>query len=297
MPRITCRHTKPLTNLLQKVIRSTIPTIARTKTPRTHYPFPLVCVDMDKLPPSLRAKFLAKKAAANSTPSTSTSGTTTPLASGTESQVFTPTTSTTPNDIPFPTADLETCLACDTPCTPDEHGSYPNYIVKSIDRELPLAGSVKPYGRHILISTGRTDWVHSIDEENGSVAQGVHRGLYDKKFGGRKRDGEERIVLSNTSFAPRKIGSGVTEVVLMPEWKLVRGVTTKTTSALVAKYIDGVVQRGAIDIGGGGGAGAGGLEAEKLPFHSCVLICSHAKRDKRCGVTSKYLLKAFESGL
>ena len=235
---------------------------------------------MDRLPAGLRAKFLAKKAA-KSTASTSTSGTATPFASGTESQILTPLTSTTP-EIPFPTADLEACMACETPCTEEETVEYPGYIAKSIDRDLPLAGSVKPYGRHLLISTGRTDWAHSIDEEEGSIAQGIHRGLYDKNFGGRKRDGEERIVLSNTSFAPRRIGSGVTECVLMPEWKLVRGVTTDTTGDFVKQFIDG---------------GEGNLEEEVLPFHSVVLICSHRKRDKRCGVTSKYLLKAFESGL
>src|SRR5438045_21198 len=39
------------------------------------------------------------------------------------------------------------------------------------------------------------------------------------------------------------------------------------------------------------------MDMETLPFHTIVLICSHGKRDKRCGVTSKYLFKAFESGL
>ena len=246
---------------------------------------------MDKLPAGLRAKFLAKKAAKQGPGSTTTSGTVTPttIASGTESQILTPATSTTP-DIPFPTADLEACLACDSPCTPEEQVEYPHYIAKSIDRELPLAGSVKPYGRHVLISTGRTDWVHSIDEEEGSVAQGIHRGLYDAEYGGRKRDGEGRIVLSNTSFAPRRIGSGVTECILMPEWKLVKGVTTDTTRQLVKQFIDAGEERE-------GGSGGTLLERETLPFHSMVLICSHGKRDKRCGVTSKYLVKAFESGL
>ena len=176
-------------------------------------------------------------------------------------------------------------MACDSPCTPEENAEYPNYIAKSIDRELPLAGSVKPYGRHLLVSTGRTDWVHSIDEEEGSVAQAVHRGLYDQKYGGRKRDGEGRIVLSNTSFAPRRIGSGVTECMIMPEWRLVKGVMPDTTSELVRRFIDG------------GDESGGTLESETLPFHSLVLICSHGKRDKRCGVTSKFLVKAFESGL
>lgn len=233
---------------------------------------------MDKLPAGIRNKFLLKKRASSSVTSSGTS-TPTSLISGTESQIFTQPSSP---EIPFPQANLEECLACETPCTPEEEVSYPSYISKSIDRELPLAGTVKPYGRHILVSTGKTDWIHSIDEEDGSITQAIFRALYEKQYGGRKRDGEDRIVLSNTSFAPSRIGSGKTDVVVMPEWKIVRQVSVDTSSEFVKQVVDG---------------GKGNLGIETLPFHSIVLICSHAKRDKRCGVTSKYLVKAFESGL
>lgn len=243
---------------------------------------------MDKLPAGIRNKFLKKKAQTATDPSTesiSSTGTSTPFISGPESQLPTPkTTDNSSSDIPFPTANLEECLACEAPCTAEEEAEYPHYIAKSIDRDLPLIGSVKPYGRHILISTGKKDWAHSIDEEDGSVAQGIFRSLYEKNYGGRKRDGESRIVLSNTSFAPARIGSGRTEVMIMPEFKLIRGVSAETSGEFVKGFIDGA---GDNEL----------LENTTLPFHSVVLICSHNKRDKRCGVTSKYLVKAFESGL
>ena len=237
---------------------------------------------MEKLPPGIRNKLLRKQAA--KTPdSTESSGTATPIESGTESQSQTPKQNLSSSEIPFPQADLDECLACNEPCTAEEQAIYPSYIAKSIDRELPLAGSVKPYGRHILISTGKRDWPHTIDEEPESVAQAIFRGLYDKKYGGRKRDNTEpRIILSNTSFAPSRIGSGVTEVVVLPEWKLVKNISPNTSSTFVHRIIDGA---------------KGDLTIETLPFHSIILVCSHGKRDKRCGGTSKYLVKAFESGL
>jgi len=241
---------------------------------------------MDKLPAGIRKKFLKKKAAtATGTSDDSTSSTPTTLRSGTETQISTPATSATP-EIPFPLSNLEDCLACNSPCTDEEQASYPSYILKSVDRELPLMGSVKPYGRHLLISTGKADWVHSIDEEDGSVAQGLFRALYESKYGGRKRDGEARIMMSNTSFAPSRIGSGKTEVVVMPEWKIVRNVSVDTSQQFVKRYID-ASEEGKESV----------LSDEVLPFHSVVLICSHGKRDKRCGVTARYLVKAFESGL
>jgi (2Fe-2S) ferredoxin len=236
---------------------------------------------MDKLPAGIRAKFLRKQAT-KETESITSSGTVTPLDSGSESQIMTPQPSSP--DIPFPTANLDECLACANPCSAEEEVIYPSYINKSIDRETPLAGSVKPYGRHVLISTGKTDWIHSIDEENGSVVQSIHRSLYDKKYGGRKRDGEARIVLSNTSFAPSRIGSGKTEVLVMPEWRIIKNVSTTSGEEFVKRFVDGQ-------------EGGGELVSSTLPFHSIVMICSHGKRDKRCGVTAKYLVKAFESGL
>jgi len=246
---------------------------------------------MEKLPAALREKFLRKKAATSSNTSSGASTPTT-IVSGTESQSLTPPLSTLPtSSIPFPLSNLEECLACEIPCTDEEQASYPNYIVKSIDRELPLAGSVKPYGRHLLISTGRTDWAHSIDEEEGSLAQGIFRGLYDKKYGGRKRVEEQRIVLSNTSFPPRKIGSPESEVLILPEWKLVNHVSVASASEFCRQFVDNEANDGDATLT------SEALTSETLPFHSIVLICSHAKRDKRCGVTSKYLVKAFESGL
>src|SRR5579862_6092698 len=99
---------------------------------------------MDKLPAGIRNKFLKKKAeqATESTPSTGASTPTT-LVSGSETQVPTPQT-TTPisNEIPFPLANLEECLACEGPCTAEEQATYPSSILKSIDRDLPLIGSV-----------------------------------------------------------------------------------------------------------------------------------------------------------
>jgi hypothetical protein len=239
---------------------------------------------MDKLPAGIRNKLLRKQSTKGDDSNNSTAPGT-PLESGAETQIPTPRISV--DSYPFPTTDLDECLACHNPCTPEEIATYPKYIAKSIDRETPLAGSVKPYGRHLLVSTGKLDWIHSIDEEDGSVVQGLHRGLYDAKYGGRKRDGEARIVLSNTSFAPSKIGSGITEVLVMPEWRMIRNVTPDSGVEFVRRFVDNT---GAV-------AGDDKLLSTTLPWHSLVLICSHNKRDKRCGVTSKYLVKAFESGL
>lgn len=45
------------------------------------------------------------------------------------------------------------CNGCSNPCT--EHKEYPSYL--NINMDFPLLGTVKPYGRHVIIATGTSD--------------------------------------------------------------------------------------------------------------------------------------------
>lgn len=70
-------------------------------------------------------------------------------------------------------------------------------VVKSIDMTLPLYGGVAPLSIHICCCTGRTDWKHTIEDEEGSDAHRIGRSLqsYETALQGR-----DRIVLSNVSI-------------------------------------------------------------------------------------------------
>src|ERR1043166_9505545 len=48
---------------------------------------------------------------------------------------------------------LDPCVECSDPCS--THQVYPSYL--KIDHKLPLQGTVKPYYKHVLISTGKSD--------------------------------------------------------------------------------------------------------------------------------------------
>ncbi|KAG5343019.1 hypothetical protein C0989_000009 [Termitomyces sp. Mn162] len=48
------------------------------------------------------------------------------------------------------------------------HDSYPGRF--TIDTESPLLGSIKPYRRQVVISTGKTDWDREVTETRGSLA-------------------------------------------------------------------------------------------------------------------------------
>ncbi|KAG6911634.1 hypothetical protein DXG01_007884 [Tephrocybe rancida] len=59
------------------------------------------------------------------------------------------------------------CRNCSDPCEAG-HDTYPNRLL--IDTTSPLLGSIKPYRRQVVISTGKSDWDREVTETKGSLA-------------------------------------------------------------------------------------------------------------------------------
>ncbi|KAF8076150.1 multicopper oxidase-domain-containing protein [Lyophyllum atratum] len=66
--------------------------------------------------------------------------------------------------VPVTTAD---CRSCSDPCELG-HESYPDRF--DVDRDSQMLGSVKPYRRQVVISTGKSDWDREVTETKGSLA-------------------------------------------------------------------------------------------------------------------------------
>src|SRR5690348_3801711 len=67
------------------------------------------------------------------------------------------------------------CHACTTPCAEEDHPHYPSYL--KINHDMPLLYSVKPYTRHVLISTGKEDWEPHIDDDKASLAHHMSKAI------------------------------------------------------------------------------------------------------------------------
>lgn len=177
----------------------------------------------------------------------------------------------------------ELCLACPDPC--NDHKAFPSYL--KMDTETPLLGSTKPYSRHVLIATGKSDWASHIDDERGTVAAALlqHMDKVSKPF---------RIVTTNTSLtATHSTVPDSTDIIVLPDNILVANVTT----ANVAEFYDLFL-----------GTPLPTKATTDLPdleensqfsvmtnmYTSMILICSHRRRDKRCGVTAPILAQEFD---
>ncbi|KAF9115241.1 hypothetical protein BGX27_008475 [Mortierella sp. AM989] len=131
-------------------------------------------------------------------------------------------------DEKIPYVSVADCNACPAPCTDQDHLHYPSYL--KMDYETPLLHSMKPYTRHVLISTGKDDWEHSIDEEKDSLAPHLQKAIDE----GQQRlkaanDGEDvpRIVLTNSSRRNEDWEGPGWQVIILPDHIVVNNVTSE----------------------------------------------------------------------
>jgi len=182
------------------------------------------------------------------------------------------------------------CLNCLDPCV--SHANYPSYL-KS-DYTSPLNNTVKPYIKQVLISTGKGDWETNIEDERDSLASSFHKIINDVKSNGKESEHENtdhsRIIITNSSRQNTKSDSSFSkgnDVLMFPENILIKNVTTQQAADFYKTFL----LKDDFDLDDDN------FSIEKMPYRAVVVICSHRKRDKRCGVTGPLLKDEFDKVL
>ncbi|KAG0199228.1 hypothetical protein BGX28_007455 [Mortierella sp. GBA30] len=215
-----------------------------------------------------------------------------------------------------PFVSISDCHGCGTPCTDEDHPHYPSYL--KINQEKPLLYSVKPYTRHVLISTGQEDWPAHIDDDKDSLAYHLSKAIDDgqRRLRDRGRD-PERIMLTNSSRKAEDWEGPGWQVIVLPDHIVVNNVTPEQCNDFFDAFLASEVGQSTasaldsmIDSDATSGLEAHGVqqngmnskvirvgkstfEAHKWQPRAAVMICSHKKRDKRCGVTAPILRREF----
>ncbi len=126
--------------------------------------------------------------------------------------------------------------------------------------EWPLSGTVKPYGRHVLVCTGARSWPARIEEAEGLLG----------------RMARDVRALRETSATPPKLtasdessmGPGA-DLLVFPESVRYHGVDEATWPGVLADHVIG---------------GEVSTAAPSTPLTGVhVFVCVHAARDERCG--------------
>ncbi|KAF2724782.1 hypothetical protein K431DRAFT_300658 [Polychaeton citri CBS 116435] len=184
----------------------------------------------------------------------------------------------------------------------------------SIDETDKLYGHVKGWSRHLLVATGKADWVRDVEDEKDSVMEAMG------KHGGNVKDG--RLMLSASNIhVPDYPGHDQTEVygrdrpttvLLLPAFKFVDNVTPRHVPELIESVINTAsTNTSALQTSSGSVTPPSddalspdaapslpaGLSIRNCPHKYLVLLCSQGTRDARCGQSAPLIRRELERQL
>lgn len=158
----------------------------------------------------------------------------------------------------------DSCASCALPCIAEAHRKIPEYLADKISQET-MVDSVKPYVAHILINIGAQQaWGSDVNTEAT---------ISDLKL---KFDASGTKVLITAYEGPHKM-------IVLPINKSVSNIADwdKFVNWVVSSQVDG--------------ASTDGFELAETSYRHMILVCTHSKRDKRCGVQGAILVDQFKS--
>ncbi|KAL8418842.1 hypothetical protein RB594_002157 [Gaeumannomyces avenae] len=104
-----------------------------------------------------------------------------------------------------------------------------------IDESDVLYGQVKGWATHVLVATGKSDWVRDVADEKGSVMEAVDAAA--------ARPANGRLMLSACDMPVSGSGHGgadysvPTTALVLPAFRLVDGVTPATAQSLLSDFV------------------------------------------------------------
>lgn len=169
----------------------------------------------------------------------------------------------------------------------------------SIEEDDDLYGNIKEWSTHMLVATGKSDWMHNVSDEVGSVMEAIQR--TDVK----PSNGMLKLSASNIPLPPLSNGyAGPTTVLLLPAWTIVENVTPGSVDRLITDFVDKSPTTYAplepLPISESLEPplpSAEALSSRPCPHSAIILLCSQGKRDSRCGQSAPLLRKEFERHL
>ncbi|KAI1499493.1 Sucrase/ferredoxin-like-domain-containing protein [Biscogniauxia marginata] len=191
------------------------------------------------------------------------------------------------------------------------HVHYPrNFKVEESDL---LYGHVSAWSTHVLVATGKSDWVRDVEDEKGSVMQ-----AFGKAQG--PSNGKMKLSASNIPTPSHTTDySEPTTVLLLPAFTVIEKVTPAAVPALVSEYINRAptttTPLGPVSLPRSLSSEsattttitespppswppeARQLVARPCPHRALILLCSQRTRDARCGQSAPLLRKELERHL
>ncbi|KAL9100342.1 MAG: hypothetical protein Q9163_004264 [Psora crenata] len=186
-----------------------------------------------------------------------------------------------------------------------------------VDEDKKLYGHVNGWATHMLVATGKTDWVRDIGKEKGSVMEAVRECKVEPS------NGKLMLSASNMPLPPnhgsQPTSDRPTTVLLLPSFTFIDQVTPATVQDLIIHHISSShtnttphnpTASGQSDAPASNGDVSDTVSPDDIPSppsspfptRPCphkylILLCSHRTRDARCGQSAPLLRREFERHL
>ncbi|KAG2151993.1 Sucrase/ferredoxin-like-domain-containing protein [Suillus cothurnatus] len=187
-------------------------------------------------------------------------------------------------DVPVTTAE---CRSCADPCDQD-HDDFSSKL--NIDMDSDMLGSVKPYRRQVVISTGKTDWEHDVTKAEGTLAALLKTANSSSSTPKKPKPANDPLpsgLFLHTEAKKLAILNGSHRSFSHDESEE----TVIGAEALWKAALDPAIDRAGVT------TRTDNLNTWVLPYSCLVLLCSHKRRDKRCAVAAPILEKTFHQYL
>lgn len=131
-----------------------------------------------------------------------------------------------------PDVDGEECLHDCNDCTVH----YPAKF--KIDEDDTLYGHVKGWETHLIVGTGKTDWVRDVTDEKASVMQAVGRVGVDRRNGKVMLSASNMPVSSEGCDGVEDGEEGGSDCLLLPAWTLIENVKPSQVDVLMKEVVE-----------------------------------------------------------
>ncbi|KAL6717592.1 hypothetical protein ACLMJK_005507 [Lecanora helva] len=184
---------------------------------------------------------------------------------------------------------------CDHDCATCEI-QYPKGF--KIDEEEKLYGHVNGWATHMLVATGKTDWVKDVSDEKGSVMEAVRDCKVEPTNGTLMLSASNMPLPTDTTSLPPS--QRPTTILLLPSFTYIDNVTPTTVPSLITHTIS-TAPTTTTPLSPTPQppppAPPSPLTTRPCPHTHLILLCSQRTRDARCGQSAPLLKREFERHL
>ncbi|KAL8865586.1 MAG: hypothetical protein Q9174_006813 [Haloplaca sp. 1 TL-2023] len=164
----------------------------------------------------------------------------------------------------------------------------------SIDEDEKLYGCVNGWATHMLVATGRTDWVRDVADEKGSVMEAV------RDCGVEPKNGKLMLSASNIPTPhDHHSPSDPTTILLLPAFTIIENVTPASVPQLITHHINPAPTNTSSlpSTISSPLPSSSPFTSRPCPHQYLILLCSQRTRDARCGQSAPLLRREFERHL